>query len=229
MKCQVCGHENPDNATMCINCGSPLEREKVSEAIDDISGEATVLIGQPLVPPSGEQQKPPTPPPQQQPQAPPPPPPPQQQQAPPPPPAVHSQGQGGPMPPPPPPSGGPSGGGLPPIGSTASGDIDQARTYGYISLGLFGGSILACCLGTVTGTGGILGCIGVLMNIGGLVLGIMGKKAAQTDSGVKNLNLAGAVLNGLMIAINILIIVLVVVAGVALLGVIGAAGASGGM
>jgi hypothetical protein len=48
IKCQVCGYENPDDAAVCLNCGSPLERAKISEAIDDISGEATVMLGMPM-------------------------------------------------------------------------------------------------------------------------------------------------------------------------------------
>jgi len=47
IKCQVCGYDNPNDANVCLNCGSPIEKPKVSEAIDDISGEATVLIGMP--------------------------------------------------------------------------------------------------------------------------------------------------------------------------------------
>ena len=52
IKCGVCGYDNPDDGTTCMNCGSPIEKAKMSEAIDDISGEATVMIGQSLIPPS---------------------------------------------------------------------------------------------------------------------------------------------------------------------------------
>jgi len=45
IKCQVCGYDNPDSAKQCLNCGSPIEAAAIGEAIDDISGEATVLIG----------------------------------------------------------------------------------------------------------------------------------------------------------------------------------------
>lgn len=48
IKCQVCGYDNPDDANVCLNCGSPVSRPKVSEAIDDISGEATVMLGMPM-------------------------------------------------------------------------------------------------------------------------------------------------------------------------------------
>jgi hypothetical protein len=44
IKCSVCGYDNQDGAQFCLNCGSPLEQQKISEAMDDISGEATVVI-----------------------------------------------------------------------------------------------------------------------------------------------------------------------------------------
>jgi len=44
IKCQVCGYDNKDDAKFCLNCGSPLERKKVSEAMDDVSEEKTVLL-----------------------------------------------------------------------------------------------------------------------------------------------------------------------------------------
>jgi len=44
IKCSVCGYDNQDGAQFCLNCGSPLDQQKISEAMDDISGEATVVI-----------------------------------------------------------------------------------------------------------------------------------------------------------------------------------------
>lgn len=76
MKCQVCGYENPRDAMVCLNCGSTLEKEKVGQAIDDISEERTVLIGAPLIPPAPKSStNVPPPPPPPKPAAPPPPPP----------------------------------------------------------------------------------------------------------------------------------------------------------
>lgn len=45
IKCDVCGYNNADTATFCLQCGAPITRQKVSEAIDDISGEKTLVIG----------------------------------------------------------------------------------------------------------------------------------------------------------------------------------------
>lgn len=44
-KCVECGFENPAGSDTCLNCGSRLEGQKLSTAMDDVSGEATVLIG----------------------------------------------------------------------------------------------------------------------------------------------------------------------------------------
>lgn len=44
LKCQVCGYENRDDAQFCLNCGSPIEHKKLSEAIDDVSEERTVML-----------------------------------------------------------------------------------------------------------------------------------------------------------------------------------------
>ena len=65
IKCQVCGYDNPAESRVCLNCGSPIET-RLSEAIDDISGEATVLIGMvpksvPMAPPPVSAAPPPPP------------------------------------------------------------------------------------------------------------------------------------------------------------------------
>ncbi len=44
IKCQVCAYDNKDDAEFCLNCGSPLVKQKVSQAMDDVSEEQTVLI-----------------------------------------------------------------------------------------------------------------------------------------------------------------------------------------
>ncbi len=44
IKCQVCAYDNKDDADFCLNCGSPLVKQKVSQAMDDVSEEQTVLI-----------------------------------------------------------------------------------------------------------------------------------------------------------------------------------------
>jgi len=44
IKCQVCAYDNKDDAEYCLNCGSPLVKQKLSQAMDDVSDEATVLI-----------------------------------------------------------------------------------------------------------------------------------------------------------------------------------------
>lgn len=87
IKCSVCGYENPDDAGTCLNCGSPLERQRLSEPIDDISGEATVLVGQQFTPPQEKSSPPPSPPPGSG----------QQAGGSVPPPHTPSMGQGGPM------------------------------------------------------------------------------------------------------------------------------------
>lgn len=43
IKCLVCGHQNAAEATMCINCGSPLENQAAET--DDNGGDATILLG----------------------------------------------------------------------------------------------------------------------------------------------------------------------------------------
>lgn len=132
-KCQVCGYENPDDAKTCLNCGSPVEKQKVSEPLDDISGEATVMLGMPTrsgiktpiipgAPPPAQSappstSRPPTPfPPAATPNIPPPPPPPARPGASAPPPFIQRAGSV----PPPPPS---HAGGVPPppvMGGNAS-------------------------------------------------------------------------------------------------------------
>ncbi len=47
IKCPVCRYENPDDATVCLNCGAPVERGRMSEPIDDISEEQTLLMSPP--------------------------------------------------------------------------------------------------------------------------------------------------------------------------------------
>jgi hypothetical protein len=47
-KCPECGFENPPNLDTCLNCGASLKREKLGQAIDDISEDATIMIGHPL-------------------------------------------------------------------------------------------------------------------------------------------------------------------------------------
>lgn len=44
IRCQVCGYDNKDDAELCLNCGETLVKAKVSQAMDDVSDEATVLI-----------------------------------------------------------------------------------------------------------------------------------------------------------------------------------------
>lgn len=44
IKCQVCGYDNQDSAEFCLNCGATIERQKLGEAIDDISAERTVVL-----------------------------------------------------------------------------------------------------------------------------------------------------------------------------------------
>lgn len=44
IKCQVCGFDNKDDAQFCLNCGSPLAKQKLSEAVDDVSEDATVML-----------------------------------------------------------------------------------------------------------------------------------------------------------------------------------------
>lgn len=109
IKCPVCGFENPEDAAVCLNCGAPVEYQQKSQAIDDISEEQTIMIGQ--APPS---MAPPPPPPSPAIAPPPPspafapPPPPMAAPAPPPPPQMNAA-------PPPPPSPGPGiGGGFQP-------------------------------------------------------------------------------------------------------------------
>lgn len=45
IKCNECGFENPDGSDSCLNCGTKLVQPKLSQAMDDISGEATVMLG----------------------------------------------------------------------------------------------------------------------------------------------------------------------------------------
>lgn len=44
IKCAVCGYENKDDAQYCLNCGSPIQREKLSSALDDVSEEQTIML-----------------------------------------------------------------------------------------------------------------------------------------------------------------------------------------
>lgn len=45
IKCVECSFQNPEGSDTCLNCGSRLAGQKLSTAMDDVSGEATVLIG----------------------------------------------------------------------------------------------------------------------------------------------------------------------------------------
>lgn len=94
IKCIECGFENPDGSDTCLNCGAKLVQKKISQAMDDISAEATVMLGGPAknpyaAPPSPAKgvEEPPAPPSQQQ-AAPPPREPAKPVSAPPPPPAA---------------------------------------------------------------------------------------------------------------------------------------------
>ena len=44
IKCQTCGYDNKDDAQFCLNCGAPLTKQKLSEAVDDVSEDATVML-----------------------------------------------------------------------------------------------------------------------------------------------------------------------------------------
>ncbi|MCC5878119.1 MAG: RDD family protein [Candidatus Sumerlaeia bacterium] len=105
IKCLVCGHQNADGATICINCGTPLEAQQ-SVNVEDDGGEATMLLNPGSLPkqsdaprssPMGPKlAKPQAPPPT----APPPPPEPTPTSPPPPPPEPpSSQIPSGPLPP----------------------------------------------------------------------------------------------------------------------------------
>lgn len=53
IKCLVCGHQNADGATICINCGTPLEAQQ-SASVDDDGGEATMLLNPSSLPSQGD-------------------------------------------------------------------------------------------------------------------------------------------------------------------------------
>lgn len=183
IKCQVCGYDNPDDASVCLNCGSPVEHHKISEAIDDVDGEATVLLGGPMPggppkPPApqakdedsfhkAETGRPPAPPPPPQqpkkPATPPPPPPTARPAAPPPPPSgahqppspAPQQQYGGGSP-----SGGygaPAGGGY---GAAASppGDMPNGQTLLIFSIIL---AVFGAC-------GGLLGIVAIIFSALGM-------------------------------------------------------------
>ncbi len=208
-KCQVCGYDNPDDSKVCLNCGSPIESQPQGEAIDDISGEATVLIGMQMPkspPPPPEDDDKPEPPP---PAAPPPPPsssgsgmpPPPPMAAPPPPPAAAPSPSSFSAPPPPP--GGSSSStppappapvapapGSPSMSSTTGGGSGNGMILGIagIALGVFALIFSFCCP-----------LLGVPLAIGGGVCGFL----AMKDPGSKILGIVGLVLAGLSILLGV--------------------------
>ncbi|CAN5204303.1 hypothetical protein BH09SUM1_BH09SUM1_33940 [soil metagenome] len=191
-KCQVCGYDNPDETQVCLNCGSPIEKKHVSEAIDDISGEATILIGG-----KGGFPKPPgagIPPPAAAPPPPPPPPPPHRAapppapaySAPPPPPPAYAQ-QG--APPPPPPYQQQPYGQQQPGAPSQFGAIPSAapKPLGLISVicGAVGIVFSWCC------------CIFLFADIAAIVLGILALKNPETPEQDKLLAKIGIALGGI--------------------------------
>ncbi len=208
IKCDVCGYDNPDDANVCLNCGSPIERKPVSEAIDDISGEATVLLGMPTQP------GPAAPPAADKPGGAPPPPPPPSSQKP-----AGGSAAGAP-PPPPPPGGAPPPPPPPPTGASApslpsSGDVDdQMLAIASVALGgsgLLFGAILGVCCGPL---GAILG---LLLGIGAVATGYMAMKKEGPN---KMLATVGLVIGAVVIVFSLLgaVILLLVVGGAALSG-----------
>ncbi|MCC6546434.1 DUF4190 domain-containing protein [Candidatus Sumerlaeota bacterium] len=237
IKCQVCGYENPDDAKTCLNCGSPVEKQKVSEPLDDISGEATVMLGMPTrsgiktpvipgaPPPSSSAppstSRPPTPfPPGPTPGGiPPPPPPPFIQRAgsvPPPPPPAPARG----MPPPPPQQGSASAPPPPPFNPSAAppaSPVGAAPATG-------GAKQNALCIASlVTGIIAVFpGCccapISLVMGIAGIVTGFIGRKQVLESNGAQTgdkLALAGMICGGLALLMALALIILQIV-GVAI-------------
>ncbi|MDK2971280.1 MAG: hypothetical protein PWP23_1035 [Candidatus Sumerlaeota bacterium] len=130
IKCQVCGYDNRDDAQFCMNCGSPVEKPKMSEALDDVSEERTVMLDPAAMQnrmsqefKERQQAAPPPPAPAPAPVAPPPPPP---AAAPAPPPAA------APAAPPPPPAAPPAAAPPPPVAAPTqnSGAASTAGTGG---------------------------------------------------------------------------------------------------
>ena len=106
----------------------------------------------------------------------------------------------------------------------ASGDVESAKKFGYISLGLAAGSFIFCCLGRVIP---FIGCLAIFELIGGLVVGIIGLKKAGTDQSARQLNIAGIAVNGILIAIFIvLLIVGLIVGGIAAAAIMGGQGSN---
>ncbi len=60
IQCPVCKYENPDDATVCLNCGARIETGRLSQPIDDISEDQTLLMSGP---PPGQEGRPTNPPP----------------------------------------------------------------------------------------------------------------------------------------------------------------------
>lgn len=215
-KCAVCGYENPDDASVCLNCGSEIQREKLGHAIDDISGEATVMLGMPP-PGAGAPEKKP----EEKPAAPPPPPAPKAPSAPPPPPAPgpsRLQTGGAPPPPPRPAAGAPAGmSSAPPSGSGGAGPTPpppgtpQQSFGGAMSGG--GGQNVLCIVSVVLGPLGLITsccwCLGIPLGIAGIITGVLGKNQVK-GSGEQGdtLALVGIITGAIAILIGIVFAIL---------------------
>ncbi len=225
IKCSVCGYENPDDGEVCLNCGSPIEKAAQGEAIDDINGEATVLLGMPAVPsddsdkprdkeepaqappPPAKEEKPAEPAGSPPPPPPPPPPPsqpnPEEKPAAPPPPAA---------PAPPPPAATPAAATPPPPATPAgSGSVPPPAAAGSSSGGSTGSSnvnILAI-ISLILGIIGIIPCC-ILFGIAAVVLGFLGKKQIEESGGTQEgagFATAGLICGAVGIVINLIVMI----------------------
>lgn len=205
IKCQVCGYDNPDSAMVCLNCGSVIERKPVGEAMDDISEEATILIGGPV-----KAQTPPPPPPPADPEPPkpqgsvPPPPPP------PPPPAPSASAPTPSFSAPPPPPGGmppPQPSSAPPTSPmVTSGGGGNANVLAIVGVSLGGVALIfSCCCALLS----------FPLGIAAIICGFL----AMKDESQKTLGIIAIVLGGLSLLLSILLTILGV--GAEVLGAMG--------
>ncbi len=211
IKCAVCGYENPEDANVCLNCGSEVKREKIGQAIDDISGEATIMIGMPAIPSDDPEDKPIAP--SDQPAAPPPP----SSPAPPPPPPKPAGMAAAPPPPPkpagmqaapPPPSSGPVGS-APPPPPQQGGAPSPVSSMG----GAPAGQNILCIVSVITGPLSLLtSCccfIGLPLAIAAIVTGLIGKNQVKSTGEQGDiLALIGVICGGISILLAILFQVL---------------------
>ncbi|MCB2155707.1 DUF4190 domain-containing protein [bacterium] len=228
IKCTVCGYENKDDAKFCLNCGSPIKHEKVSQAIDDVSEERTVLLDpeslrkraeEDYKKEHDEQAPPPAEPPAES-----PPPPPAPMGAPPSPPPPVGAGQAAAPPPspaappkpprptgaPPPPSGGAA---PPPPGMAPAPPVGGApgKTNVLAIVSLITGIIAViglCCYGVG----------GLVFGLVGAITGFLARKQIAESNGMESgdgMALAGMICGAASVVLGIIGFILFVVLGVA--------------